>query len=280
MQEQIITSRQNVRIVELCKLADKKNREELKLFRFDGYKLLQEALDKGVRVVRVFARSDVETKDRHEELLSRAKAEAGAEILWVAPELFVRISEEKGPDGLMTVAEYLDNVFSSAIIKEDGNLEKLLEKCPRNAPILLLEDVQDPLNFGALLRSAGAFGTGAVICTEKSADCYHPRALRAAMGATFRMPVAVTDDLPAAVKRIRESGRRVFAAALNGQTQTLGGFEIRPGDCLIIGNEGHGLSQEVLDEATGCVRIPMQAGTESLNAAVAGGILLWSFRRS
>ena len=280
MQEQIITSRQNARIVELCKLADKKYREELRLFRFDGYKLLEEALDKSVRVIRVFARKDAETEEKQEKLLSRVRSQTRAEILWVTPELFARISEEKAPDGLITVAEYLDNIFTSAIIKEDGNFEKLLEKCPRNAPILLLEDIQDPLNFGALLRSAGAFGVGAVICTEKSADCYHPRALRASMGAAFRIPVAAVDDLSRAVKGIRESGRRVFAAALNGHTLTLGEFEIRPGDCLIIGNEGHGLSQAVLDEASDCVRIPMQTGTESLNAAVAGGILLWSFRRS
>lgn len=279
MQDLIISSRQNGRIVELCKLADKKYREELRMFRFDGGKLLSEALDKGVRIIRVFACRNRETEEKYGKILSRVREETGAEILWVAPELFERISEEKAPDGLMTVAEYLDNFFSSAIIKEDGNLQNLLGKCSEDAPVLLLEDIQDPQNFGALLRSACAFGAGAVICTEKSADIHHPKTLRASMGAAFRVPVYAAEDLAPAVSSLRSAGRRVFAAALGERAYTLGELEIRPGDCLVIGNEGHGLSRAVMDASTGCIRIPMQPGTESLNAAVAGGILLWSFRR-
>ena len=97
------------------------------------------------------------------------------------------------------------------------------------------------------------------------------------MGTMFGIRIVRVADIPCAVKALRENGRRVFAAALDRDSEKLGEMEIERGDCVIIGNEGHGLSDEVIDACDGTVFIPMADGVESLNAATAAAVLVWEF---
>ena len=271
--ETVITSRQNEKISDLCRLNDKKYREQERLFRFDGFKLLFEALSKQIVIRSVFLREDIVLPEAIGEKLSQTDA-----VLYrISASLFDRISDEKSPEGVITTAEYIDKFFNHAIIKEEEKLQMIQSSVPSDAPALFLESIQDPQNFGALIRSAAAFGVSCVICDGSCADKYHPKALRASMGAIFSMPCITVSDLPRAVSEMART-HRVFAAALHTDSMPLGTFEKRSGDCLIIGNEGHGVSGAVLDAATGSVIIPMDRGVESLNAAVAAGILLWEFR--
>ena len=124
---------------------------------------------------------------------------------------------------------------------------------------------QDPSNLGALLRSAAAFGFDAVALSPGCADAFSQKALRASMGAAGKVPVAVVPQFPAFLRALGEKGCAVYAAALQNS---------RP----VIGNEGAGLSPEAVAAAGMAVRIPMTGAVESLNAAVAGSILLWHFR--
>ena len=100
------------------------------------------------------------------------------------------------------------------------------------------------------------------------------------MGTLFDQRIDRVSDLPAAILALRESGRRVFAAALTEEASVLGEFPLQRGDCVVIGNEGHGLSEETVRACDGCVIIPMTARAESLNAAVAASILMWEFSKS
>ena len=95
------------------------------------------------------------------------------------------------------------------------------------------------------------------------------------MGPLFSMPVTRVDDMVATVEALKASGRRVFAAALDEQAVKLGEMPFAFGDCVVVGNEGHGISREVLQACTHSLYIPMQAGTESLNAGVAAALLMW-----
>lgn len=270
-QGEVIVSRQNRRVVDLCKLEDRKARQAQKRFRFDGIKLFCEAVEREVPLDAIFLRqSNVEKIEaRFRELTGRAPEGVNCPAFLLSDELFDKISQENAPEGIICVAEYIDRFHKMYIIKKEDALDL------PEGPVLLLESVRDPLNVGAIIRSAAALGIRHLLLSEDCADLYHPKTLRAAMGPLFSMPITRVDDLTAAVKRITESGRRVFAAALDDTAVRLGELPFQKGDCVAIGNEGHGLSADLIKACTRSIYIPMQAGTESLNAGVAAALLMW-----
>lgn len=145
--------------------------------------------------------------------------------------------------------------------------------------ILMLEAVQDPGNVGTLLRSAAAFGFDGVLLGPGCAAPFSPKVLRASMGAAGRMPLGVCRDLPAAIGALRSRGVTCLAAALY-QARPLDevGRTFPGGVCVVIGSEGQGLQEKTVAACDAAVRIPMTDRIESLNAGVAGSILLWHFR--
>ena len=278
---EIITSRQNRRVVELMKLDDRRAREKTRTFRFDGVKLLCEAIRRGVEMEAVFLR--VGTADRvaarMEELYGCALSEVGCPVFGVEDSLFEKISLENAPDGVITVAKYIDKSHNLIIIYKEDEMD-----ARKDSPILLLESVRDPLNVGAIIRSAAALGVGRLIMSADCADLYHPKTLRAAMGPLFSMPITRVEDLAGTVKALRQSGRRIYAAALDDTAICLGSPELdaeREGHPVgaVIGNEGHGLTEAVIAACDRSVYIPMKADTESLNAGVAAALIMWELGR-
>ena len=278
---EIITSRQNRRVVELMKLDDRRAREKTRTFRFDGVKLLCEALRRGVELESVFLR--VGTADRvaarMEELYGCSLSEVGCPVFGVEDSLFEKISQENAPEGVITVAQYIDKSHNSIIIYKEDEID-----ARKDAPVLLLESVRDPLNVGAIIRSAAALGVGRLIMSADCADLYHPKTLRAAMGPLFSMPITRVEDLAGTVSALRESGRRIYAAALDDTAIRLGSPEFdaeREGHPVgaVIGNEGHGLSESVIAACDRSVYIPMEADTESLNAGVAAALIMWELSK-
>ena len=278
---EIITSRQNRRIVELMKLDDRRTREKTRTFRFDGVKLLCEAIRRGVDLDSVFLRASTAERvaERMRELYGYTLSDAGCPIFGVEDGLFEKISQENAPDGVITVAKYIDKSHNSIIIyMEDENDAK------KAAPLLLLESVRDPLNVAAIIRSAAALGVGRIVMSADCADVYHPRTLRAAMGPLFSMPITRVEDLAGTVTSLRASGRKIYAAALDGTAIRLGSDELsrdREGHPVgaVIGNEGHGLTEAVIAACDRSVYIPMEADTESLNAGVAAALIVWEMSK-
>ena len=273
---EIIRSRQNKNIVELCKLTDRKAREATKTFRFDGIKLLEEAIKNDVEICAVFLSSSAQQRvlgflqgsfgDAYENKIEKCFV--------VSDDIFDKISEEKSPEGVITIAKYIDKLQKNATIYNSVHFSEM-----KNEQIVLLESVRDPSNVGAIIRSAAAIGIDRLILSADCADIYHPRAVRGSMGTLFNQRIDRVSDLAATVLEMRNSGRRVFAAALDGRALSLGKFEILAGDSVVIGNEGHGLSKEVIDACSGSVIIPMSERAESFNAAVAASILMWEFAK-
>ena len=140
-----------------------------------------------------------------------------------------------------------------------------------------MESVRDPLNVGAIIRASAAFGVDRVVLSDDCADVYNSKVIRASMGNLFGVRVDRVSDMQAAVAQLRSNGRRVFAAALESDAHRLGELEIKAGDCVIIGNEGHGLDKNTIEGCDGTVYIPMADGVESLNAATAAAVLSWEF---
>lgn len=273
---EIIRSRQNKNIVELCKLTDRKAREATKTFRFDGIKLLEEAIKNDVEICSVFLASSAQ-----ERVLNGLRANFGKlyeerieKCFVVSDDIFDKISEEKSPEGVITIAKYIDKLQKNATIYNSVHFSEI-----KNEQIVLLESVRDPSNVGAIIRSAAAIGIDRLILSADCADIYHPRAVRASMGTLFNQRIDRVGDLAATVTQLRESGRRVFAAALDDRALPLGQFEILAGDAVVIGNEGHGLSAAVIAACSNSVIIPMSERAESFNAAVAASILMWEFAK-
>ena len=276
----IITSRQNAQVSLACKLADKKHRQSEKMFRFDGVKLYCEAVLRGVEMA--FILVDIAQKDAVD---AKAKALYGLGLdaapcrtLYVSHELFVKISDENAPEGVICVAKYIDKIHKIATIdSSNASLAHILS--PESGRVLLCESLRDPGNVGTVVRTAFAFGIDWLILSGDCADLYNPKVLRGAMGTLFSQRILRVDDLAAAVTMMRKSGRHVYAAALDDKAQQLGSFAFGKADSAVIGNEGHGLSERVLEACDASVYIPMAGDAESLNASVAAAVLMWEMCR-
>ena len=139
----------------------------------------------------------------------------------------------------------------------------------------LLDGIRDPGNLGTVLRTASAFGCGTVIMSEDCADIYNPKTVRASMGAVFRQKTARVGDMEATVSELRAGGKTVLSAALDRNSVSLFDISADKSVCFIVGNEGNGIRGEIIKASSGTVIIPMEDGTESLNAAAASTILLY-----
>ena len=276
---EIITSRQNRRIVELVKLDDRRAREKNRLFRCDGVKLLCEAIRRGVELESVFVSVECAQRvaERMNTLYGCTPAQIQCPVFGVEDGLFAKISQENAPEGVITVAKYIDKFHNLIIIYNKDETP-----IPKDVPVLLLESVRDPLNVGAVIRTAAALGVGHILVSADSADIYHPRTLRAAMGPLFSMPITRVRDLAGSIAALRSEGRRIYAAALDDTAIRLGSSEFEADKAqataavgAVIGNEGHGLTREVMDACDRTVYIPMKADTESLNAGVAAALIAW-----
>ena len=153
--------------------------------------------------------------------------------------------------------------------------EDLLRGCPL---LLVLEDIQDPGNLGTIFRTAEAAGATGIIMSRGTVDLFHPKVVRATMSATFRMPFYIGEDLCAELDALRREGISSYAAHLGGK-RPYDALELTKGCAFLIGNEGNGLSETLTAAADEKIIIPMQGGAESLNAAMAAGILLFEASR-
>ncbi len=263
-----ISSRTNPLVVLLSSLSEKKYRDKHRLFLAEGRKLLGEAVEKNAPIRYILiqeSKQDAYSKTAEEALAKYPEAE----ILLLSDSCFEKISTEKSPEGISVVIKYLD--FSKKYIKM-LNVDFLREKQER---YLLLSSIRDPGNLGTILRSAGAFGVDAVLLSPDCTDPYHPRAVRAAMGAVFRVPTVRLEDAEAFVSLFRAADRRALAAELRPGAHLLAAYPLRSSDLLIIGNEGHGIPASLSAACDASVYIPIAEEAESLNAAAAATVLLW-----
>ena len=156
--------------------------------------------------------------------------------------------------------------------------EDLLGKGEQTPLLLVLEDIQDPGNLGTIFRTAEAAGATGILMSRGTVDLFNPKVVRATMSAIFRMPFLVCGDLCEEIRSLRESGIRTYAAHLGGR-RPYDALPLTQGAAFLIGNEGNGLSDRITKAADEKIIIPMCGGAESLNAAMAAGILLFEASR-
>lgn len=269
---EIITSRQNKTISLLASLDSKKARDKEELFRLDGIKLTCEAIKNGLDIYCIVLLDSAQelVKSKAKELYGVDILSSDRRIIVTNQSVFERLTDEKAPQGVVCVARYMKNIHRrvDGYCERDGFLGE---------NILLLESVRDPSNIGAIIRSAAAFAVDRIIISSDCADIYNPKTLRASMGNLLSMRIDIVDDVSAAITHLAKNNISVYAAALCENSLKLGVSEFDKNRAVVIGNEGHGLSKNVMDVCKDTVYIPMSDGVESLNASVAASVLLWEF---
>lgn len=270
----VITSRQNPFILYVCKLSEKKHRQKEKKLRLDGIKLFAEAVESGVEIEHALIAEGAKEKifEKLGNFLTNATAN-GCEIKIVSDGVFEKISEEKSPEGIICIAKYIDKFHKIATIDNEEDFFKQIFS--EDHSVFALESIRDPGNLGTIIRSAVAFGVDYVMLSSDCADIYNPKTIRAAMGTLFKQKIIIVDDIAHALELLSDCGRKVYAAALSKDAALLGKCEISRRDCIVVGNEGHGLSENIISTSDERLLIPMTPGAESLNAAIASSICLW-----
>jgi TrmH family RNA methyltransferase len=156
------------------------------------------------------------------------------------------------------------------------SLDEILRKKP--SALIFLEDIQDPGNLGTILRTAEGADISGVIMSKNTVDLFSPKAVRSTMGSIFRVPTYVSDDLHETIRFVQSEGVKVYAAYLGGK-KTYDEIDYTNDVAYMIGNEGNGLKKETAELADELVLIPMGGSLESLNAAMASGILAYEINR-
>ena len=254
----MITSVSNAKIKNVMQLNQKaKARREQGLFVAEGRKMFLEAPESWVSQVFVS-----ETFSRDEELMSQAE-KYPCEI--VKDSVFRQMSDTQTPQGIMTVLK-----------KPSYTLEDILGG--ENPLIMILEDLQDPGNAGTILRTGEGAGVSGVLLTKTCVDITNPKVIRSTMGSVYRMPFLYVESVVSLTQELKERKIRTFAAHLKGRN-SYDQESYTGGTAFLIGNEGKGLTEEASDSADCLIRIPMCGKVESLNAAMASGILMYEAAR-
>ena len=151
-------------------------------------------------------------------------------------------------------------------------------KIKYNGKYIALEGVSNPSNFGAVIRTAEAVGLDGVIISG-GCDIYNPKSLRASMGSLFRLEVVQSSSLPELFEELKKEGMKIYAGVPSADAVKITDADMSGGVICVVGNEGNGLTDEVIAASTCSVTIPMKGRAESLNAASAAAIIIWEMMR-
>ena len=250
-----ITSARNPMVQRMRALKSAKARRESNLFLVEGEVMIREAIGCGLKMHELLA--DDSAADFALEMEN-----GGARAALVGRDLLESVCETRTPQGVCAAFEQPHQI----------GFEVLPDR------VIALDGVQDPGNVGTIWRTADAAGFQAILLGHGSADPLSPKVQRAAMGSGFRLSFRCEKDLAVSLKSLRDLGFRVIVSDLHGND-----FYSRPplGEkfVLVIGNEARGISDAVREQADMRLKLPMRGGAESLNAAVAAGIMMYELMR-
>lgn len=232
----------------------------------EGLRLCEEALRSDLRIEAVIYSEHIARKDRAANLIRELESVA-AKSASVSEKLLETISYTKTPQGIVLLA-------ARPLITEN----QFKKAQPKNPLLVVLHGINNPVNVGAILRTAEAAGATGVITTKGTSDPFSPKSLRGAMGAAFRLPIWTAAEFHDLIEWCRKNSIQT-AAAVASATRSYLEFDWQQPTALVMGSESAGLSEKEAAATDASVSIPMQASTESLNVAVAAGILLYEAAR-
>lgn len=261
---EMIESRRNTIIKERIKLQQKKYRQKTGCFLVEGIRLVEEALTAG-RLAEAFVDETLGQTERGRQLL-QSLAENAVVSYQVTREILRDLAETESPQGIVGVASQIQ--------------EKIAALQLSHGLIIILDGIQDPGNLGTIWRTAWAAGVDAIFCLPGTVDPYNGKTVRATMGGVFHVPVFCGEEIEwTTIQQWAKARGFQLVAGLLGASQHH--YEVTYGKrvALIIGNEAKGLLTVAPAELDNLVQIPLIEGAESLNAAVASGILVYEVLR-
>ncbi|MBV9959023.1 MAG: RNA methyltransferase [Acidobacteria bacterium] len=259
----MITSRDNEGVRRARRVRDGKADGEIFI---EGVRLCEEAARARLHIRDVIRTEDFSREERGARLLSELKRE-GARLLCVSEKVFASLSDTKTPQGIVVIAE-----------RPETDASVLDEALSGAALIVILHRLNNPSNAGAIVRTAEAAGASGIITTVGTTDLFSPKALRGAMGSSFRLPVWAGASFEQSIEWCRERGLRTVCADLRA-TRAHTEIDWTEPRALVLGSEAHGLSADEIAQADEALLIPMRPPVESLNVAVAAAIILYEAAR-
>ena len=262
----MITSTANRQIKNVIQLQKKaKERRKQNAFVMEGPRMVAETPVELLREIYVSERFSLEREAETAAKLREWERLGRGEVVTVSENVFAHMSETATPQGILAVAS-----------KPRYSLEEILRRSP--AHLLLLEGIQDPGNLGTMVRTSEGAGVTGILMSPGTADLFSPKVVRSTMGSIYRVPFFEAPDWGTALRQVKEAGVRLYAAHLKG-TGSYDTFDYTGPSGFLIGNEGNGLTEETAAAADTLLKIPMEGKLESLNAAMAAGILMYETYR-
>ena len=257
---QTITSKDNELIKHIRKLKDKKYRDESNEYVVEGVKLVEEAVKENAKIKQIIVCEDT---TRTYEIPTHIMLEiAKYECISVSDKIFNIITQVTNPQGIMAIIE------KNA---QDAQIDYSQDI------IVVLDDVQDPGNLGTILRTVDSIGLNQIIVSKGTEDAFNSKVVRSTMGAIFRIKIIEVEDLAQAIKEMRKHHFKLMVTSLQTKNSI---YDIDFNKkIIVIGNEANGVSKEIQDMADEKAKIPMLGRTESLNASVAAGVVMYEYVR-
>ncbi len=252
-----ISSKENVNIKETVKLLKDSNiRKKKELFVIEGFRICLDALLNNVSIKKVFFTEEIYCKHKNDILNIINKSTYS---YCVTDKIMSLISDTSTHQGIVCVCK---------IIKNDFNFNNFNK-------IVVLENIQNPINLGTILRTCDAMGINAILISENSCDVYNPKVLRGSMGSAFHLPIIKTTNLAESLIKLKNNDFETYAMILDNEAIPINKLTKKDKIAILIGNEGNGLKSETINLCTQKITIPMKGKSESLNAAVAASIAIW-----
>ncbi len=258
-----ITSKDNSAVKYLRSLSDPKQRKKEQAFPIEGIKMVEEALRSRTGIKMVVATPSL--VQHHGKSILNLAQNYPTDILWISDKLMDTVAETMTPQPVMAVIQMKEH-FEHELFAHGSKL------------IVICHQLQDPGNLGTIIRTAEAVGAAGVAITQNTVDPYNAKTVRASMGSILRVPVVRIADVSAFTKKCRQEGFQTIAMALGGSKTHFDLDLIKP-TAVVVGQEGAGLPENILDKVDHRVRIPMVETIDSLNVATSTAVFLYEVMR-
>ena len=258
-----ITSRDNSLLRQARAVRDGKVEE---LIFVEGLRLCEEAQRSNLSIDAVIVSEELVRKERAAKAINEL-SRVSKRVASVSEKLLASISYTKTPQGIVVLAQ-----------RPESSEERLAASLNANSLLVVLHQINNPVNVGAILRTAEAAGATGVITTANTSDPFSPKSLRGAMGSAFRLRIWSGVSFDEMIEWCRKRGLKSVCADAEAQTEYTEIDWTKP-SALILGTESTGFTPQELESADELVHIPMKGAAESLNVSVAGGILLFEAAR-
>ena len=291
----IISSKDNEIVKEIRKLKEKKYRKNK--FIVEGIKMLEEAISENASIDLIVIREGMDLSNLISNILYKNDADSGVKSkniidaiskiksITVTEKVFDTLTDVVSPQGVLAVINKRENgIINQAT--ENNNAFEIGDKIKETENvkidtttdyILALDGIQDPGNLGTIIRTADSANLKQIIVSKNTADAYSPKVIRSTMGAIYRVNIIEVENLEWTLKDLQKDGFKVVVTSLDTNNSI---YDISYNKSIVvIGNEANGVSKEVQELANERVKIPMLGKTESLNAAVATGIMIYEYVR-